>query len=63
MKVVVQYWDRDLNRAVTVTPETPLPTKLKPGQLSSVEPIADPSTATVEDVAVAFNSLLSALKG
>lgn len=63
MKAVVQYWDREQNRAITVTHETPLPTKLNPGLLSSVEPIADPSSATVEDVANAYNKLLAALRG
>lgn len=32
-------------------------------KLASIDPIADPSAATVEDVANAFNSLLEALKG
>lgn len=31
--------------------------------VEDIEPIADPSTATVEDVATAFNALLTALKG
>lgn len=34
-----------------------------PALLADVEPIADPSTATAEDIANAFNSLLAALKG
>lgn len=34
-----------------------------PGLLAGVNPIADPSKATVEDVANAYNALLAALKG
>lgn len=32
-------------------------------KLASIEPIADPTTATVEDLANAYNALLTALKG
>lgn len=35
---------------------------LVPSKLSAVDPIADPSTATAEDIANAFNALLNALK-
>lgn len=60
---VIKYWDNTLEKAVAVTPDTPLPTKLQPGKLDSVEAIPDPSSATAEEVATAFNALLVALKG
>lgn len=46
-----------------VTAEKIAPGVITEPDLSGVDPIADPSTATVEDVANAFNLLLNALKG
>jgi len=43
--------------------QTSLDGKINKSALSAVEPIADPETATAEDIAVAFNALLAALKG
>lgn len=36
---------------------------MKSGELSEINPIADPSAATTEDIANAYNELLAALKG
>lgn len=67
---VLQYYDRELGEYVTVSPENPMPVVRvvsSDGDVKSkvehLQPIADPSTATVEDVAQAYNDLLTALKG
>lgn len=62
----MQYYDREQGKYVTVTPETPLPVIGELGaneRVAALTPIADPSAATVEDVAQAYNDLLTALKG
>lgn len=67
---VLQYFDRESGEYVTVSPENPMPivrVLSSDGDIKSkvahLEPIADPSEATTEDVARAYNDLLAALKG
>jgi len=60
MDNIIQFWDEDQKKYVEVSQDNPLPISLS--GVADVDPIADPSSATAEDVATAFNALLAALK-
>jgi len=61
MDNIIQFWDEDQKKYVEVSEDNPLPISLA-SDLANIDPIPDPSSATAEDVAIAFNALLTALK-
>jgi len=64
MEMILQFWDESTKQYVEVSADNPLPISVNLAEkLEDVQPIADPSSATAQDVANAFNALLSALKG
>lgn len=60
MELILKFWDEDKKEYVEVSEDNPFPIMLN---VEGIEPIADPSSATAEEVAHAFNNLLAALKG